>query len=458
MAALSGAQRRLRLVRRAAIAVFVLGLVLLATAGRETPSPPAHPGVAAGGTQLTYRAEAAEPLPLLRSPVRPPRLAGALDLGGRLLAADWQVDPPTPGGLGPHLDQASCLACHLEGLSRADAERRRPPPVARLMHPHDVARYGGQVNIRAVPGSAPQGRVVVRWETSPLRLADGTEVRLRRPHVAVVRADGGDRPQLAGPVALRMPPALFGWGLLEAVPDAFLYNVADPDDTNRDGISGRVSVVEDRQLNRLAVGRFGWKAEQPTLRQQTAAALCNDMGITSSLFPARDCVGNQGATGPELSDARLDLLVQSQRYLGVPDRRRRGAPDTDHGRSVFERLGCHACHLQVMTTGPATADALADQVIWPYSDLLLHDMGEGLADPSLGPDDRMAREWRTAPLWGIGLMAERFPERGFLHDGRARTILEAILWHGGEAGPAREQALRLDRHERAALLAFLRSL
>jgi CxxC motif-containing protein (DUF1111 family) len=113
------------------------------------------------------------------------------------------VDPPTPGGLGQHLDQASCLACHLEGLSRADAERWRPPPVARLLRPHDVARYGWQVNMRPVPGSTPQGRVVVRWETSPLRLADGTEVRLRCPHVAVARADGGGRPQLAGPVALR---------------------------------------------------------------------------------------------------------------------------------------------------------------------------------------------------------------------------------------------------------------
>jgi CxxC motif-containing protein (DUF1111 family) len=321
-----------------------------------------------------------------------------------------------------------------------------------------LARHGGQINSRALGKTAPQGRVLVRWEQAPLRLADGTAISLRRPRLHVDAINGGKAPGLAGALALRTPPALFGWGLLEAVPDAFLYHLADPDDANGDGISGRVSLVDDRARLRLAVGRFGWKAEQPTLRQQTAAALCNDMGITNSLFAGADCAARGDGGTSELSDAQLDLLVQAQRYLGVPDRRRRGAPKTDRGRVVFDRLGCDACHLPVMHTGFAAEPALSDQVIWPYSDLLLHDMGPGLADPSLGQGDQQAREWRTPPLWGLGLMLERFPARGLLHDGRARTILEAVLWHGGEAASARAGVMRLDRKDRAALIAFLRSL
>jgi CxxC motif-containing protein (DUF1111 family) len=440
-------------LRAVGVYLGVLALLWLSAAAPDSePAAADPPGTGAGGALLTYAA-GRDALALLRAP---PGIAERVPTrlrGEHLLAADWLAEPPVPDAFGPHFDEAGCFACHVEGLPRAQALGHTPPPVARLLHPADIARSGGQINRHAVVG-APQGRVLVHWQTHELRFSDGTPVLLRAPRIAV--ADAAEAP--LGPVTLRMPPALFGWGLLEAVPDAFLHNFADPEDADGNGISGRVSLVQDRTRGRQAVGRFGWKAEQPSLRQQTAAALCNDMGITTPVFTGADCPGQQAAVEPELGDAALEQLVEAQRYLGVPDRHGRETPQTIPGRVLFDELGCGACHLPVMLTGPADAPALADQVIWPYSDLLLHDMGEGLADPAMGPDDALAREWRTAPLWGIGRMAERFPERGFLHDGRARTLLEAILWHGGEAAPVRERVLRLQRDERAALLVFLRSL
>ncbi len=442
-------------------AIPVVVATLLSPCGAAGDGDIEHPGVSPGGSVLTYTATSDDPRPLLRGPSTLPDVATDLDRARRLLGADWQQAPPVEGVLGPDFDQASCLACHVEGLSQDRLPAEPLAPIARLLHPDDQARFGGQINTRSLGDGGAQGRMDLRWEETPLLMDDGTEVRLRRPVVTVVSVDG-DPLGLKGPVVLRMPPALFGWGLLEEVPDAFIQHVADPDDANGDGISGRASVALNRASGQPSIGRFGWKAEQPTLEQQTAAALCNDMGISNRLFPPGECAGGPGkhtsADHAELPDAHLNLLVQAQRYLGVPDRRRREAADVQHGRVVFEQLGCPSCHLQVMQTGLAEENALHDQVVWPYSDLLLHDMGEGLADPSLGEGDENAREWRTAPLWGIGLLAERFPERGFLHDGRARTLLEAILWHGGEAEPARAGTLALDSEHRTALLTFLRSL
>jgi CxxC motif-containing protein (DUF1111 family) len=430
---------------------------LIAVAGARLPDETSQPlGSAPGGSLLTYRAAARDPRPLLRAPAT--LTAGDLDwrLGRQLLGTDWRTRPPVEAALGPHFDQPSCLACHVEGLRRAGARRARPLPVVRLLHPADLARSGAQINTDAVAHVSPQGRLVLRWEEQAGRFADGTPYQLRRPRAEVLPAAGTDGP--IGPVALRMPPALFGWGLLEAVPEGFLRNLADPQDANGNGISGRLHRVLDLAEQRFAVGRFGWKAEQPTLRQQTAAALFNDMGITTTLFPGSDCAASRTPCVPELDDERLDLLVHAQRYLGVPDRRGPADPVTVQGRRVFEQLGCAFCHLQVMITDLDDDPDFADQVVWPYTDLLLHDMGEGLSDPPLGPDDALAREWRTAPLWGIGLMAERFPNRGFLHDGRARDLMEAILWHGGEAAAARDRTLALDAQARMALLAFLESL
>lgn len=414
-------------------------------------------GTAAGGSELTDRMATRSPQPLLR--VAPAHSARdqRLARGEALLAVDWQARPPVPGALGPHFDRPACVGCHVEGVGYPEGLDAESPPIARLLDPVDIAAMGGQVSTAAIPGLLPQGRLVIEWEWQTGQFDDGTAYRLRRPRPRIVSASG-DGLALSGPIGLRVAPALFGWGLLERVPEAFLRNLADPTDRNGDGISGRLSRVIDRAAGKPAVGRFGWKAEQPTLRQQTAAALFHDMGITTRLFPGPGCAPARRACEPELDDHRLDLLVRAQRYLAVPDRRRREAPETLRGRQVFERLGCPACHLPVMVTRDDGETAFADQVFWPYSDLLLHDLGAGLSDPPLGPDDPRAREWRTAPLWGIGLMTERYPKRGLLHDGRARDPMEAILWHGGEAAAARARTLALDAAARADLMAFITSL
>jgi len=442
---------------RAALLALLCGLADGAGAEADSRGGVAvQAGTAPGGTLLTVAVLPDEQTPLLRLPPTLSAAAGGRR-GQRLFAADWLRDPPRPAVLGPDFDRAGCLACHREGLARAAAAAPAPEPIVRLLRVADRARFGGQLSSAALPGRPPQGRLVLRWEEHDGQFADGTPYRLRRPLISVRLGDGDDDGAL-GPVGLRMPPALFGWGLLEAIDETVLNTLADPDDRDGNGISGRVNRVPDLTTGRPRAGRFGWKAEQPSLLQQTAAALHNDMGITTSLFPDPACGAARAACLPELGDADLALLVEHQRWLGVPERRRPEAPQVLRGQTLFDEIGCGACHLRVVMTGRDAAPGLADQIIWPYSDLLLHDLGADLADPASGPEDTMAREWRTAPLWGIGLLQERLPARGLLHDGRARNLLEAILWHGGEAAPARDRVKALDRTRRAALLAFLESL
>lgn len=314
--------------RFVAASIATLLVVVIARSPAEAPQPP---GAAPGGSLLTYPAAAHEQEPLLRAPIAGTAAAPGWRLGRSLLGADWRTRPPVAAALGPHFDQPSCLACHVEGLPRSEAWHARPLPVLRFLHPADLTRSGAQINTQAVAHRVPQGRLALRWEEYSGRFADGTPYRLRRPRAEVLPVAGSNRP--VGPVALRMPPALFGWGLLDAVPEGFLRHLADPNDANGDGISGRLHRVLDLTEQRLAAGRFGWKAEQPTLRQQTATALFNDMGITTTLFPGSDCAASQTPCVPELDDERLDLLVHEQRYLGVPHRRRPTEPITVRGVS-----------------------------------------------------------------------------------------------------------------------------
>ena len=321
-------------------------LCVLANTRAEAGTPPeaAQAGTAPGGTRLTFLAPRDDPTPLLRLPAAPIAISAG-GLGQRLFAADWLRDPPRPAVLGPDFDAAGCLACHVEGLPGAAAAASAPQPILRLLRGEDRARFGGQLSTAALPGRSPQGRLVLRWVETGGQLGDGTPYRLRRPLVRVRLGPGDDAAPTndaagsdqagLGPVGLRMPPALFGWGLLEAIDETFLDDLADPDDRDGNGISGRVNLVPDRAQDHPRVGRFGWKAEQPSLLQQTAAALHNDMGITTSLFPDPACTGAYIGAGaaaggaacpPELGDGDLALLVEHQRWLGVPERRRRDSP------------------------------------------------------------------------------------------------------------------------------------
>ncbi len=258
---------------------------------------------------------------------------------------------------------------------------------------------------------------------------------------------------------------MIGLGLLESIPDETLLKWADENDRDSDGISGKVNKVWDIQKGDFSLGRFGWKAGQPTLMQQNAAAFNGDVGLTSHLFPNENCTAKQplceelpNGGKPEVSQNILDFVEFYSQHLAVPIRRNVNDPVVQLGQKIFAASGCESCHkTSVKTTKRADRPALSEQLIHPYTDLLLHDMGEGLADHR---PEYLAngREWRTPPLWGIGYTEEVNGHTYFLHDGRARNLMEAVLWHGGEAEQAKQNVLSLNQKERDALIAFLNSL
>jgi CxxC motif-containing protein (DUF1111 family) len=326
--------------------------------------------------------------------------------------------------------------------------------------PHPV--YGNQLNEQGVPGVSGEGWVRVDYREERVTLPDGETVGLRTPRYQFADLHYGP---LSGDVQFspRVGPPVFGLGLLEAVSDQAILQLAEQG--RRQGVNGHPNYVWDAERQRPAIGRFGLKANVATLRQQIAGAFIGDMGITSSLHPKENCTAAQiackqspSARRPELTDAQLDAVLDYLRLLQVPARRNADDPMVRQGEQTFIAIGCAACHVPVLTTGEfPDLPALSGQTIHPYTDLLLHDMGDGLADHR--PDFQAGgREWRTPPLWGIGLV-ERINEHSyFLHDGRARNLTEAVLWHGGEALPARQHFARLPVGRRQAVIRFLESL
>jgi CxxC motif-containing protein (DUF1111 family) len=310
--------------------------------------------------------------------------------------------------------------------------------------------------------------VTVAYEEFPVELAGGATVTLRRPTYGVSDpAYGPLHPDTM--LSPRVAQPMIGLGLLEAIPEADLLARADPDG---DGISGRPNLVWSEAEDRVAMGRFGWKAGQARIAEQAASAMAGDIGLSNPLapFPAGDCTPAQAdclaapdGASPQFADLEapadvMELVAYYSRHLAVPARRDAGSAEVLAGKRLFYQAGCIACHVPKHATARDAADpALRGQLIWPYTDLLLHDMGEGLAD---GRPEGVAdgREWRTAPLWGIGLTETVNGHTFFLHDGRARNLTEAILWHGGEARKARDGFAALAKQERDALIKFLESL
>lgn len=292
---------------------------------------------------------------------------------------------------------------------------------------------------------------------------DGIEYELRMPVFEITElAFGPLHPEIR--TSPRLAPQVIGMGLLEAIPADEIMAAADPDDADSDGISGRANIVWDARLEIPVLGRFGWKANVATVEQQAAGAFHGDIGITSSLHPEENCPEGQNAcveaiTGgsPEIAENLLGMVTIYMRTLAVPAMRGADTDEVRAGAQLFEEFGCASCHTVTHVTGQTDIAALSEQTIHPYTDLLLHDMGEGLAD---GREDFAAsgREWRTPPLWGIGLIDEINGERFLLHDGRARTLEEAILWHGGEGEASKEEFRLADAEQRAALIAFLEAL
>jgi CxxC motif-containing protein (DUF1111 family) len=457
--------------------------LLLSLAACEPTPPPAEPGEALSGGSTTVQQSDHNAFSLPSANLSPLRRLD-FSVGNSFFRNPWVIAPATTtarDGLGPLFNTNACQNCHIkDGRGHppaADAASAvsmlvrlsipaGPADQTSLLHAGIVPEpvYGGQLQDMAIPGSAPEGKVRIDYHSVPMHFADGTQVDLRQPILQISQLGYGPlHPDTQ--FSARIAPPMIGLGLLEAIPMASILANADPDDANGDGISGRTNQVWDDALGKTVLGRFGWKAGQPTLNQQNAHAFAGDMGLTTNLLPRDDCTATQTSClqavnggQPEVSDEILALVLFYSRNLGVPARRQVDDLQVRQGKQLFNQAGCSGCHTPSFTTRADAAEPeLANQLIRPYSDLLLHDMGDGLADNR--PEFLASgREWRTAPLWGVGLTETVNGHSQLLHDGRARNLLEAILWHGGEAEAARQQVLAFDAEQRAALLAFLHSL
>ena len=399
------------------------------------------------------------------------------NFGSRLFNTNWVVAPASASGfdgLGPLFNRVSCSGCHLrDGRGRAPNAgedellsmvlRISVAGTDKLGAPKPVPGYGTQINDRAIPGVPPEARVQIRWQELPGTYADGSAFSLRKPLISFDKLAYGSLPKNMFSSA-RVAPAVFGMGLIEAISDATLLALSDPDDVNKDGISGRVNRVYSNSIGVNAIGRFGWKASVATLAEQNLTAALGDIGITSTTAPRQNCLPQQLACisaisggEPELAPAFADKLNQYVQTLGVPQQRLK-TPQNKLGELLFRRFQCSACHIETLNTGTQSSRAfLRLQTLHAYTDLLLHDMGPGLAD---GRPDFQATgsEWRTAPLWGLGLVPVVNGHNNYLHDGRARGLAEAILWHGGEASRSKEQFRTASKAQREALLAFLQAI
>lgn len=371
----------------------------------------------------------------------------------------------TRDGLGPLFNARSCSACHFRDGKGAPPDSGEAPFVGLLLRlsveegaglaPHPV--YGIQLQDQANPGVPVEALPRIVWTEIPGSYQDGTPYALIAPEYVIEETGYG--PLTDALISPRVAPHMIGLGLLEAIPERDLAWLEDPDDRDGDGISGRRQILADGRT-----GRFGWKGEAPSVEQQTSDAFVGDMGLTTPLAlrdqctdEQLDCLLEQDGGVPEVEPHIFDLVVLYTRAVAVPARRNAESRDLLAGRAAFYEVGCAGCHVPSAITEGAALPEFDDQLIWPYTDLLLHDMGPGLAD-GRPVGSASGREWKTPPLWGLGLMQAVSGHTRFLHDGRARNLEEAILWHGGEAASARDAFVALPAEERAQLLDFVSDL
>ena len=417
-------------------------------------------------------------------------------IGNSIFRRLWVSAPASTDasdGLGPLFNSRGCQNCHLK-------DGRGHPPLAsdvpddtgsmliRLSVPPktDAEKallasgkvnaipdpvYGGQLQDFSIQGFEPEGKAKIAYEEKEVTLGDGETVRLRAPTYEIAQLGYGP---MSADIMLspRVAPPMIGLGLLEAVPEEQILANADPDDADGDGISGKPNRVWSDLHEKMMLGRFGWKASVPTIAEQAADAFSGDIGISTRLHPsgAGECTEKQtlcmnapSGNSPkyqnvEVGDELFNLVTFYSQNLAVPKRRNPDDPEVLKGKALFYQTGCATCHQPKFVTGEVPDQPhLSNQLIYPYTDMLLHDMGDGLADNR--PDGQASgTEWRTSPLWGIGLTETVNGHTLFLHDGRARNLTEAILWHGGEAQSARDAFAALSKDDRDRLLAFVNSL
>lgn len=411
----------------------------------------------------------------------------------------WVAAPSATGnrdGLGPLFNTRSCIACHTAGSRAKIDEVGHILPlslVVRLGSKDPKIKgvdpiYGGQIQPRAISYRLIDTETVKKFtytdnvgeawlDKSYSKVKGhfgnakdkGEPYELLKPSYQLSKLAYGELAPHIG-LSVRLAPNIFGMGLLNAIKTEDLLKQEDADDSDDNGISAKYNRVPNVITNTIEIGRFGFKAKQPNLHQQVAAAFRDDIGITNTSFVEENCTptqvacnyaseyGGHSLVDLEIPDNRLDLTVTFNELLGVPPARNLQSKTVQAGRTIFYKLNCQQCHSPSYVTDEAyPVKALAKQTIWPYTDLALHDMGDGLAD-DVYEFDANGREWRTAPLWGIGLQQDKTGQQRFLHDGRARTISEAILWHGGEAESSQKAYIALTKQQRDALIKFIKAI
>ena len=391
------------------------------------------------------------------------------DLGDGAFEATF-LTAPSPGnsGLGPAFNNVSCRSCHHnDGIGVPTAGGNESSLLMRISLPGmgdhggpiPVPGYGFQLQDKAVFGKQPECKVNISYTYQTYSFADGETYKLWTPDYTLTNLYSPISGYLLSP---RLAPPVFGLGLLAAIPEMSILANADVNDANGDGISGKPNYVWEPLTQTMMLGRFGLKANTATLLTQVAAAYNNDIGITSRVFPKETVDGQTQMDNlnddAELPDSILDAVKFYVQTLQVPARRNVTDAQVIKGKQIFINAKCESCHQQTMTTAVNVAfSPISNQRIHPYTDLLVHDMGVGLADGR--PDfDANGNEWRTAPLWGVGLFEKVNYPAFYLHDGRARTLIEAIMWHDGEAHQSVNYVKQLSKADRDALIQFLKSL
>lgn len=453
---------RRRIVATAALLLAVAASPVAARSDAVGPRPPVH-------HQETNQQAFALPMPGLAMQ----ELRGFAG-GNRLFNLRWVAAPASASeldGLGPTFAQASCSSCHLrDGRSRLPAgdDARITAAVLRLAPSTEAdrtwldAHFGEHLQTQAIHGVDAEAQVAVRWVRSHAIELDGQTITLRKPAFDLA-APLHDALRTRATIHALVAPSVFGLGLIEQIPAHEIEAAADADDRDGDGISGRAQRVA--ASGGASIGRFGWKANVASLREQIAAAAWADMGLTSSAHPDENCPRRQAscrraARGQtvDLSERALDTIETYLRVLAVPESRTDKSQAAMRGQQSFRDFGCAACHREQFRTGNGSdVAALNDQTIRPYSDFLLHDMGPNLA-AAFHAGDAAANEWRTPPLWGIGLQQTVNGHLQLLHDGRADGLVEAILWHEGEATRSRDAFIAATSAQRDDLIRFLESL